>query len=228
MLKIILIAFSFVILNAHQIVAKKVDNAFEIGFWAHDKFIGYDKRSLIGVKAYNQQAKPIKTGVDYKNEVPKVLPIESPYIISSVFDAGYWSDTQSSGYINKAVNDVNEIVFDTLKSIKIGKTIFKWSENFTNPLGLKLEVTPLFDPLKLKVGDELIVLVTKDGKALKNASFEDKMGDIDVKSNNFGIAYLPIKEKGMQIFAVIYNENLVDDLQAQRLTLQSSLSFEVK
>ncbi|XPV54225.1 MAG: hypothetical protein ACNI3H_04275 [Halarcobacter ebronensis] len=57
------------------------------------------------------------------------------------------------------------IVYNSLKSIKYGKRYFQWSDSFLKPSGMKLEVVPLINPLKIKAGEKLPVLVIKRWKS---------------------------------------------------------------
>lgn len=214
-------------LQAHQSIASKVDKHYELKFWAHTGFAPYKKEQFLSAKAYDLQGKEIKTGVDYSFDQPHILTGSSPALIVTNFDAGYWSQTDK-GYISKPAYETNTIVFDTLRSIKIGKTYFSFSDQLLQPIGLKLEVTPLTNPLEIKVGQKLPVLVTYNGKPLANSKFENQTDDLEEITNQYGIAFIPVKTKGLNIIAARYQEPLLDDPQASKLLLQSSISFELK
>lgn len=219
-------------LQAHQVVAQSVDkNKFELKFWAHEKFENYASEQFLGAKAYDENLKKIKTGVVYNydddKKVPEILTEKSPAIITLTFDAKHWVQTDQ-GYIVGDRVKTKGIVFDAIKSMKIGKTYFSWNENFLKPIGLKLEVIALSDPFKLKVGDNLPVLVLKDGKPAKDIGFETAKDDLDNVTNEFGIALIPIKEKGLNIIAAKSSEPIFNDVSAERLLIQSSISFELK
>lgn len=94
---------------------------------------------------------------------------------------------------------------------------------------MKVEIIPLVNPFSIKKGDKLPVLVLKDGEAFENASFETSdYGDLDIKTNKYGIANIPIKNSGLQIIAAIYYADEISDNNANKITIQSSISFEVK
>lgn len=141
---------------------------------------------------------------------------------------GYWTQTEE-GYENIAPSKYKGVVFNTLKSIKYGKRYFKWSDEFIKPIGLGVEVIPLINPLEIKKGEKLPVLVLKDGEILANAGFETSDYDeLDVKTNKYGIAYIPVKSSGLQIIAAKYYADEVNDSNVNKITIQSSISFEVK
>lgn len=153
---------------AHQSVAVKVGQHYELKFWAHNGFEDYKKEQFLGAAAYDLSAKEIKTGVDYSKQPPAILTAAPAAIVVTSFDAGYWSKTDA-GYVTKPAYEAAGVVFDTLRSLKIGKTYFAYSLALSAPLGLELEVTPLKDPFSLKVGDVLLVLVAYQGRALAGA-----------------------------------------------------------
>lgn len=218
--------------QAHQVIANSVGkNKFEVKFWAHDKFESYSSEQLLGAKAYDENLNRIKTGIAYNfndaKKAPEVLTEKAPAIVTMFFDANYWVQTDD-GYIVGDKVKTKGIVFDAIKSIKIGKTYFSWNEKFLNPIGLKLEVIALKNPLEVRVGESLPVLVLKDGEPLEGAGFETAKDDLETVTNKFGIALILIKEKGLNIIAAKSAEPIFTDPKAERLLIQSSISFEVK
>lgn len=215
-------------LFAHQITAKKDTNgAYKAAFWAHGKYQNFDLKQLKGATAYDINNNEIKTGIDYSKGA-KLLTAKKPAMVKLTFDAGYWVKG-NNGYENVDPTKYKGIVYDTLKSIKYGKRYFQWNENFLKPSGMYIEVLPLVNPLKIKKGDKLPVLVLKNGKAFANAGFETSdYEDLNIKTNEFGIAYIPVKNKGLQIIAAQFYGDEINDSNANRITIQSSISFEVK
>lgn len=215
-------------LFSHQITAKVDKNgAYSAQFWAHGKYSDFKLTQLKGATAYDESNKEIKTGIDYSKNA-QLLMVKKPAMVVLSFDAGYWTQTEN-GYENIDPKKYKGIVFNTLKSIKYGKRYFKWSDNFSEPVGLSLEIIPLINPLLVKKGEKLPLLVLKDGKAFPNASFETSdYEDLDIKTNKYGIANIPVKSSGLQIIAAKYYADEVNDPNINKITIQSSISFEVK
>lgn len=215
-------------LQAHQIMVQKADTGYEAIYWAHGEgFIKYDKHQLKGIKAFGKDAKTLKAGIDFSGTTPKLLIDGKPLMVTLFFDGGYWTKT-IEGFKNISPKDAKGIIFSSLKSIKFSKTLLEWDESFKEPVGLKMEVTPLVNPLNLKVGDKLPVLVTKDRKALANAGFETSDNDDPTfKTNTYGIAYIPIKKKGLMIIAAKSYMPQVADMNVENITIQSALVFKV-
>ncbi|MGB5919309.1 DUF4198 domain-containing protein [Arcobacter sp.] len=214
---------------AHQITAKKgPNNTYKAEFWAHGHFQKFAPKQLKGATAYDINNQKIKTGIDYSKDTT-LLTAKKPSMIALTFDAGYWVEGEDGFKNIKEPSKYKGIVYGSLKSIKYGKRYFDWSEKFLQPIGMKIEVIPLIDPLKIKAGETLPILVIKDGKAFANASIETSdYENLNIKTNEFGIANVPVKNKGLQIIAAVYYGEQINDANVNGITLQSSISFEVK
>lgn len=215
-------------LFAHQVTAElDKDGSYWAKFWAHGKYESFKVKQLKGATSFDENNQEIKTAIDY-SKGPKLFVAKKPAMVALSFDTGYWVQTED-GYKNLDPSTYKGLVFNTLKSIKYGKRYFTWSENFTKPIGLAFELVPLINPMDIKVGEKLPVLVIKDGKALANAGFETSdYEDLDIKTNEYGIAHVPVKSSGLQIIAAIYFADEINDPNVNKITIQSSISFEVK
>lgn len=213
---------------AHQITAKKeLNGTYKAAFWAHGKYLDFQTKQLKGAVSYDINNKEIKTGIDYSKGA-SLLTAKKPAMISLTFDAGYWVKGDN-GYENVDPSAYKGIVYNTLKSVKYGKRYFQWSESFLKPSGMFLEVLPLVNPFTIKKGDKLPVLVLKNKKAYANAGFETSdFEDLDVKTNAYGIAHIPVKNSGLQIIAAKYYADEINDANVNKITIQSSISFVVK
>ncbi len=220
--------------NAHQIVAQNVGtNKYEIKFWAHGTFESYASEQLIAANGYDENLNPIKTGIDYKfdkkDEIPSVLTAKVPAVMTSVYDAGYWVETDEGGsFVKGGKNSAKGVVYGQSRSLKIGKTYFSWNEKMLKPVGLDFEIVALSNPFTLKDGEKLPVLVLKDGKASANTKFEVGLHeDWDIKTNKFGIALIPV-EKGLNVIAAKSAKSEFNDPNANKLLIQTSITFNRK
>lgn len=128
---------------------------------------------------------------------------------------------------NADKSEVKGTIFAAMKSASINKNYFSWSENLIKPLGVKFEIIALSNPLNLKVGESLPVLVVKDGKPAKNVNFYTPKDEPKITTNEFGIALLPIKKAGSQSFSASSQEQIFEE-NANSLFLSTSISFEIK
>jgi nickel transport protein len=170
----------------------------------------------------------MNTGIDYDGDIPALLTEGKVGMFTLAFDAGYWRKT-TKGYQSVKEMEYKGVMFGSLKSYKFGKTLFTWHENFAKPTGMYLEIVPLQNPYSLKVGQSLPVLVLKEGKPLAGAGFEGNQIEEGVlKTDDYGIAHVPLHKKGQLIIAAKFYTQQVADPLADSITIQSSLAFEVR
>lgn len=216
---------------AHQVLTEDLgSNKYEVKFWAHDGYEAYQPEQLIQVKGYDEALNEVRTGIRYNRgteKAPEVLTEKTAALMVSVYDAGYWVDS-NAGFVVGDKIEAEGIVFGAISSIKMGKTYYEWNEKMLAPLGLKYEVIALSDVTKLKKGDYLSVLVLKDGKPASGVAFENNTDSLSEETNEFGIAYLPVNFDGLNILASTFEEPLFNDPKAETLFIQSSISFWVK
>ncbi|MBQ9291942.1 MAG: DUF4198 domain-containing protein, partial [Campylobacter sp.] len=151
-----------------------------------------------------------------------------PAVLIGVFSSGstIFSDDKKR-HKNVDKSEVKGTIFSASKSASINKNYFSWNENLVKPMGAKFEIIALVNPLKLAVGDTLPVLVVKNGKAAKNIRFYTPKDEPKIISNEFGIAFLPIKKTGAQSFSAHTFEQIFEE-NANSLNLSTSISFEIK
>ncbi len=82
--------------------------------------------------------------------------------------SGYWTKTPY-GTQNVPRNEARMPVKSWLSHDSV-KRIDRWSEALAKPLGGGLELTPLKDPLSLREGEKLRLLVTFDGEPVRDAT----------------------------------------------------------
>lgn len=220
-------------LSAHQVLTEKIGtNKFELKFWAHGEFEKYKPDQIIFARAFDKDLKQIKTGINYhfgEDKTAEILTQSEPAIVASGFNAGFWVESDMGGSFNESGKiGTKGVIFGAAKSIKLGKTYFSWSENLISPVGLKLEIIALSNPLELKIGDFLPVLVLKNGKPAANLGFEVNKDESDIKTNEQGIARIKITQNGLNIIAAIDEENELNSDKFDTLYIQSSISFIIK
>lgn len=219
---------------AHQFFPMQTANGYEVGFWADDHWGQYQPNNIFGVKAFDNNAKSIKAGYDYQNA--KIFVDGKPALMTINYDFGYYTFTaDGKHYATKRnqITDVNgaNVVVETRKIWKSGKSIFEWNDKFKKPLGLKMEIVPLQNPLLLKAGDELKVQVFYMGKPIAGVEFEDQNDDIDnITTDSKGMATLKLtKPQGnLQIIAATIKFHNNQDRFADTLQQTATLSFKSK
>lgn len=213
-------------LNAHQIFTVHENGGYGLRFWADDHWERINSDSVVGVSEFSKDGKRVKSGYDYASGK---IEVSGDVALSVVmYDLGYYSFTKDA-HFNKPRNEVKGVIYDTRRNLKFGKSVFSWGDALSVPVGLKLEITPLENPLNLKQGDKLKVLITLDGKPFSGASFEDQNDDLDVKADENGIALIPLSapRDGLSIIAAgVKLPFYAGDRLAQTLQLTCTLSFK--
>ncbi len=219
---------------AHQFFPMKTNDGYKVGFWADDHWGQYNPDRVFGVSAKDANGKNLKAGFDYANN--KIFVDGNPSVMSVSYDFGYYTFTRNGKHYSQIRSDLTDKdgaseVTHTRKIFKLGKSIYAWDDASKKPLGLKFEIVPLNNPLELKVGDKLNVLVLLDGKPVSGVEFEDQNDDIDgVSTNDKGEATITLTkpQDGLQIIAAGIKMPYYLDMYGDTLQLTATLSFKSK
>lgn len=214
--------------SAHLMFPAKTDDGYSIKFWADDHWDKPLPKDVIGLHAYSGD-KMGKVGYNYSTGKIAVPEGKNIGMMTSEYNFGYFTFTADQ-HFHKPRTEVQGEIYDTRLIYKLGKGIFSWDDAYSKPVGMKVEVTPLSNPLELKVGDTLKVLVTMDGKPYSHASFEDQVGDLDdIKTNEDGIAEITLRkpQDGYQIIgASVKLPYQLQDNKAETLQVTGTLGFK--
>lgn len=214
--------------SAHNLFPVHTADGYDIKFWADDHWETPVAEHIIGVRAYDGD-KAVKVGYDYKDGKISVAAQQKVGLMTAEYDFGYFTFTADKHY-HKPRTEVEGVIYDTRHIYKLGKGIFSWDDSYSEPVGMKVEVTPLSNPLELHEGDELSVLVTLDGKPYAGAEFEDQAGDLDdVTTNEDGVATITLRapQDGYQIIgATAKLPYQLENTQAQTLQITGTLGFK--
>jgi nickel transport protein len=153
---------------AHDAWIEKKDGQFIVVYGHIGKTEIYNPTKVKEVKAYGIDGSIIQVAISNESYPVILKPKEKPALITLFFDNGFWSKTPD-GYINKPKKEVPNAI-ESYHSIKYSKAILKWSDEFSKPLGMQLEICPLKNPLSLKPGDKLPLKVFLNGTAVEGVS----------------------------------------------------------
>lgn len=201
------------------------DKLFELNVLAH----GHATRSLLpGITSASQEGIPVL--------ITDPVAIESGMaLLAARYDNGFWVKTPN-GFRNTSKQQVPSAE-DSLLSIKFAKALFQSSaaesHEYGKIIGHRLELVPLGNPFLAKPGEDLQIKVYFDGKPLVGIEVETGDGITPVeekdiprfKTDNQGIAVVPISKSGPQLFVVDYIlPSTYPDLAAREL-YNATLSF---
>lgn len=179
-----------------------------------------------------------QTGENYAYQVAKDLG-KGSYIVGGNYKPTFWSKGPD-GWAQKNKKEMPEATYSEL-AIMYAKTVLNVdgsdSDEFvTKPVGQRLEIVPLKNPAKVKVGETLPVQVLVDGKPLKmaevSATFagfaENKehkafSGRADLKGI---IEIVPLKE-GYWFAKVTYKAPYEDPSVSDELIMVATLTFNI-
>jgi nickel transport protein len=147
-------------------------------------------------------------------------------MITVVFDNGYWVAGSSAEWKNVSLETAR--TFPAFHHpVKLHKSLYAWSNRFSEPVGLALEIVPLRDPFKAK--GVLPVRILFDGKPLPNAKVEfgihgDKAPSLQADAQ--GEASVPVTSSGEQFIAVDFAPPT--PAGADPVSYATSLRYELK
>lgn len=227
---IALIAMYFLMFStafAHDAWIEKKGDEFVVLYGHGDKIDPYDLKKIKEVKAFDTARKEISVEVKAKGDGAVVVPKGNAALITLYFDNGFWSKTPD-GWKNKPKKEQPDAV-ESSHSVKYSKALTAWSDKLSKPLGMKMEIVPLKNPLSLKAGDILPIKVFFDGKSMEGASVD--IGGYhkeDMKTDKNGMAEVKIQKAGSQIIAAGIKIPLKDNPDADILSISTNITFEVK
>jgi nickel transport protein len=137
--------------------------------------------------------------------------------------SGYWSKTPWETR-NLPKDQVSGALKSWLSEESV-KRIARWSPGTDRPLGKGLEITPATDPLALKPGDKLVVLVTDDGKPKAGLPVAYG-GDTRGATGEDGRIAIRIRQGGVQLISTSLETPLTDGKADQRIR-SAALQFDL-
>ncbi len=213
---------------------------------AHDTWVGQEAEGLVVLRGHDG-----KGGDPYKPEYVKeakafaadgkeqaisikaagdkaLLPTaKDPALVAIVYNSGAWVKTPE-GWKNVSKREVKDYL-ESAKGITYSKNLFQWHDSFAQPMGAKMEIVPLKNPLALKVGDSLPVQVLYDGKPLANIALKSEgHGPGEVTTDAQGKAAITVKKAGLTIISANLRTPLPNDPDADVLSETVNLTFTVK
>ncbi|MFN3921515.1 MAG: DUF4198 domain-containing protein [Caldimicrobium sp.] len=222
------------VLYAHDAWMVEKDGKISI-LWGHglSKLDPYNPDWLKSVTAINAEGKAIEIKVVKQKDSVTLIPQGEVAIVAVTFDPGYRvRTTEGTKRLTKREALGKYRIIKAFRANKYSKAIFRSTPLYSEPLGLKMEIIPLKDPLALKIGEPLPIKILYEGKPLEGAEIHAGCVDSDLKSysssNMEGITYVTIDRICHYVIRAGYDFPLKDDPDADVLYATSYLSFELK
>lgn len=212
---------------AHDAWIEKKDGQFVVLYGHGNKTETYDSDKVKEIRVYGIDGGIVQVKLEKEGYPVIIKPRGEAALISLYFDNGIWSKTPD-GYKNKPKTQVPNAI-ESLHSVKYSKAILKWSDRFLKPLGMKMEIVPLKNPLSLKAEDMLPLKVFLDAKPIEGASVNAGGYHMDeIKTDKEGMAEVKIGEAGFQIIAASIKIPVKDNPDVDYLSMSATITFKIK
>ncbi len=212
---------------AHDVWFIKGDGAFVLAYGHGNELEKYDTKKVKEIKALSKNGEAVAIKIVEGDGEIKVIPSDASKelaILTASFDNGYWVKTPE-GWKNLSKVEYGKPVEDSSHPLKYTKLILSWSESTFKPVGLEFEIVPLSQPSK---GKDLEVQVLYKGKPLAEATVEVMGVDKTFKTDQSGKAIISELKEGYNVIVASYKIPLEDKTYADKLSLSSTLTFELK
>ncbi|HET7833681.1 MAG TPA: DUF4198 domain-containing protein [Gallionella sp.] len=144
-------------------------------------------------------------------------------MLQVTFSTGYWTKTawETKNVPKAGISGVIKSWYseESLKYIE------RWISSGSAPVSNGLEITPTVNPLALKAGDKLVVLVTDGGKPVAGVPVAYG-GDTRGASGPDGKVAIRLRQGGLQLIEAS-QETLLSDGKADTAIRTTSLQFEI-
>lgn len=196
--------------------------------WGHgDKLDPYKPESVKEAKGFDASGQMVAVTIKPQNGKVALAPAKEPAALTLVFASGPWVKTPE-GYKSVSKREAKDVI-ESMKGLTYNKNIWQWSDSFAKPLGGKMEIVPLKNPLTLKVGDNLPFLVLYDGKPLAGATVTAEGVEKNyLKTDATGRAEVAVKKSGLNVVKANFRTPTPNDPDADILSETANLVFEVK
>ncbi len=232
MKRIILLAlaitlFSASVLFAHDAWVAKDGDVLVVTYGHGAKLEAYKPAYVKAAKAYDASGKEVAVTIKPQDTKAILAPAQAPAMIMVFFDSGAWVKTPK-GHTNVSKREAKNVI-SSLKSQKYSKHVWQWNDRFSKPMGGKMELVPLKNPLALKAGDKLPFQVLYEGKPLAGVTVAAAGVVKDtLKTDANGRAEVAIQKKGFNLVSATRKTATPNDPDADTLYEAANITFEVK
>lgn len=143
--------------------------------------------------------------------------------LHAAFSTGYWTKTAWETR-NVPKTGIPGVVRSWYSEESL-KLVERWTDGSAHPIGTGLEITPTVNPLPLKAGDKLVVLVTDAGKPVAGVPVA-YAGDTRGASGADGKVAIRLRRGGLQLLEASLESPLTDG-KADVAIRTAALQFQI-
>ena len=226
-LALVLTLVSAAALYAHDTWVAKDGDLLVVKYGHGDKIDPYKPANVKEAKAYDASGKETQVTIKPQDTKAILVPAQTPALVAVVFKSGPFVKTPE-GYKQVSKREATNVIL-SMKGETHSKNLWHWNDGFSKPLGGKLEIVPLKNPLALKVGDKLPFQALYDGKPLAGATVAAEGVEKDaLKTDPNGRAEIVIKKSGLNVVKANRKTDTPNDPDADTLSEMANITFEVK
>jgi nickel transport protein len=191
----------------------------------------YDPANLKEPKAFDAKGQAVEVEIVKHKENASLSAKGNPSVVGALFDSGYWLKT-TDGWkkATKREGQGKYTIVESLKSKQWCKNLLTASGENLKPMGQGFEIVPQKDPSTVRVGDKLPIKVICEGKPLEGVVVTTGGGHASdkkdpLKTGKDGMASVTIERSGLQMVKADHKIPIKDDLDADVLSLSSTMTF---
>jgi nickel transport protein len=170
----------------------------------------YDPAKVEKAWAWGAAGEAVPMSVKKEKDGVVVVPEKGAALVTVQFNNGYWTKT-TEGFKNAPKGGI-ENYMESFHSLRYAKMILGWSDQLKKPQDVEIDLTPLVNPLELKVGDALPLMVYYKGKPVEGAKIYGAEEDGNkVYTDKDGKARVTISKPGRQKIGASYRVYVDND-----------------
>ncbi|MCS7204450.1 MAG: DUF4198 domain-containing protein [Leptospiraceae bacterium] len=158
------------------------------------KEIPYKKEQILRLSCVHKSQKSIEEINNFS------APVKLSYcpVFWVEFTSFYWHQTVEGLKQSERISIQKQDVLDSWESIETLKQIQEWNDHLSNPLSESLEIIPLENPFRKKLGEKIQIKIVYKKNPAKNipvSYYDDVRGNTDEE----GIIRVRLRKAGLQV-----------------------------
>lgn len=183
----------------------------------------YTLSNLANVAAHDAAGAAVEVQAEERVDHVAFRPGKGAAVLAGTYASGFWTKDTDGKWHQKPANEVPNPEGST-ETYRHAVAVTGQAEKF-EPFGLPLEIVPQADPLALKVGDTLPVVVLYDGKPLPGAELTSIVPGISPAETDADGRAGWVVQPGDNILLVAHAIDHPAPEKAQKFSNEATLSF---
>ena len=210
---------------AHDVWLEQKQGNYELVYGHVGELETLEPEKVRVIRGYSADGQEMKISTTSSKESMQVKPASNPGMITIDYDNGFWSKISPSEWENRSKRHFPDY-YEASHSLKFNKNILAWHDSFSDPVGQRLEITPMESTVKASKDNRIALIVLHQGEPLADAVVEVHGFDDSFKTNGQGYVSVPVnKDSSLQYIAAYYRYKAPGHLDADEISLTANLVF---